>query len=159
MIKSNKISTIQQAIKSYRSGPPPPTGGEWVTSPNREEIRAFLGRSFAGTDTVAGEPVIGWTLNHVGDWCSPEEYVKTFTFILGYPMFDAAVRGSPLIVAKTLNGKMTTAAIVCEYEKKRRKRFGAQVAECWRTIKSFCKLMWTDRIPDLFNDDRHKAEN
>ena len=55
--KNNKKNTIKHAIKSYQQGPPPSKGnGEWVPQPTFEQTKSLFARSFAGTETVSGNP-------------------------------------------------------------------------------------------------------
>ena len=90
---TNKTNeTIKQALNSYRNGPPPSKGnGEWVVDPDYEETRSLLGRSFAGTATVSGNPEIEWAAEHLledeKDWYTPEQHEQTVTFFMGIPIF------------------------------------------------------------------------
>ena len=70
--------SIQSAIELYRkqaikaransgteSGESDPKVGHWESDNKFEELRDCVGKSFAGTNDIAGEPLVAWAGAHL----------------------------------------------------------------------------------------------
>jgi hypothetical protein len=82
-------ATMKQARKYYKEDTsPPPKGGEWVVEePDFDEIRRCIGKSFAGSETVPGEPMFDWATNHVDEeWYTREEHQNQSVNIYMYDL-------------------------------------------------------------------------
>jgi GNAT superfamily N-acetyltransferase len=161
-----KTSTIQQAQQIYRTSNRVAKNGEWIAYPSFHETRGMLGKSFAGTDSISGEPVVDWTTNHMGDWFfedNKKQYVEGAQFGLGFPVYAAKKNDGAFIVSKrdttTETKDVISAAILVEYDPRKQGTRVAKFLEEWRYFKAFCVMMKKDRIPDIFSNKKYRAES
>jgi ribosomal protein S18 acetylase RimI-like enzyme len=159
-----KNPTIKKAIKSYKSSasssPPPARGGEWITEATFDETRRVIGKSFAGTAEVSGEPTMEWGANHIGDWYTPEDHKGTTSFMIGFPIYAAMQRNDTMVVSKrSEDGEAVSATVVLEYDPKKGGGLGEKVVETWRNFMAVRKLMKTDRLPELIANKRKQERN
>lgn len=158
--------TIKEAIKSYNQGPPPSRGnGQWVQHPDFDETRRLLGRSFAGTDTVSGNPETEWATLHLqakgNHWYTSEQHQQTISFVLGIPLYGYFKR-TPLIVSRRMTDsderELASAAIVLEYNKKHENQIMTNLLHGWYTAVAFLKLMFTGGLPDLLRKSPYRKQ-
>ena len=162
-----RTSTIQTAEQIYRTRSHKVASGddaEWIVAPSFNETRKVLGKSFAGTDDIAGEPVCDWGVNHIGDWMfdnNREEYRKMLEFGLGFPIYGAIKDERSFLISKRDNvtGEIISASAIVEYNPETQGSLGTKFLEGWRTLKAFLVLMMqAEKVPKLFADKQYKAE-
>jgi ribosomal protein S18 acetylase RimI-like enzyme len=161
-------SSIKKAIKSYKSSvsscSPPPAcgGGEWITEATFDETRQVIGKSFAGTAEVSGEPVFDWCVNHIGEWYTPEHHTSTTLFMIAFHIYATMKQKETMVVSKRSNDgeAVVSAAIVTEYDPKKAGGGAVKkVVESWRWFRAFCKLTSAGaRVPELFDNKKRKKE-
>ena len=160
------ISTTALAEELYhaRSQKVASDGTEWIEHPSFNETRKVLGKSFAGTDDIPGEPVCDWGVNHIGDWFfkdNRKHYREALTFGLGFPIYAAKKENRAFLISKRdiSSGEIISATAVVEYNPEKEGTFGAKVLEGWRSFKAFCLLLTQEeKLPELFAKKEHKAE-
>ena len=145
-------TTIQQGIQLYKESSPPAKGGEWDYNANFDETRKVLGKSFAGTEDVAGEPVVEWLVNHTSpELYSKEDHMQSMVFGLGIPTYSAQKKAGLFVGKRCSDGELASSAVVVEYDRKKEKQLSTKVVESWRFMKALLKLMRKDKkLPKLF---------
>jgi hypothetical protein len=157
-----RTSTIQQAQQIYQassSNNNVSENGTWIADPSFHETRRVLGKSFAGTDSVLGEPVCEWAFDHMGDWFyedNKKKYVKGMSFGLGFPAYAAKKNDRAFIVSKrdTKTADVISAAVLVEYDHREQGTFMNKFLEGWRYFKAFCAMAMKDPIPDVFSKNK-----
>jgi GNAT superfamily N-acetyltransferase len=162
-----RTSTIQQAQQIYQASSPNNNvseNGTWIADPSFHETRGVLGKSFAGTDSVPGEPVSDWAFNHMGGWFyedNKKKYEEGMRFILGLPAYAAKKNDRAFIISKRDNktADVISAAVLVEYDHREQGTFMNKFLEGWRYFKAFCAMATKDPIPDVFSNKQYKAES
>lgn len=159
-------ATIRQALNKYRTGPPPSKGsGEWVQHPQFESTRDLLARSFAGTDTVSGNPEFDWAAEHLLEseksWYTREQHRQTVSFLLGFHIYNFFQKNT-LVVSRRMtgdgSGDLASAAIIVEYNKKDESRIINKIVDGWNAVRAFFKIMTNDGLPELLSNSKHKKQ-
>jgi ribosomal protein S18 acetylase RimI-like enzyme len=165
MTKQTATSAITLANDFYTkvtSKETPPKGGEWVIAPDFDQLRLCVGKSFAGTSVIPGEPGMSWTVSHLKkqEWYTQEQHEKGMCFSLGFPIYDATKQNS-LIVAKKMNKEtkeLASVAIVLEYDPTKKTRFWGKMDKGVKTMSAAFKMMKATSVPDLYSDKTHGKE-
>jgi len=137
-------------------------GGRWVTDLSFDELRTEIGRSFAGTDSVPGEPTMSWCINHLHgvDGVFPEEdgrdgVVQMITFMCTYEVREATSRPY-LALSKRVDGDgdddkgvIASTAIVSEYDASK-VWWWTNLCKSMRKFVLSMKLYQDKEIPEVF---------
>ena len=84
------------------------TFSSWfVPNPHVDDIRKFIGISFAGTESVVGEPFGTWSRSHIGNWYTLNHHAAMVAFGLGIPIQMAFAKQS-LILAKYVSASVSS---------------------------------------------------
>lgn len=76
-------TTVETAQKSFLTGPKPSRGGSWVSDLSFEQTRLLVGKSFAGTKVVPGEPTFTQLLESV-EFKSHQDRKDLITFLMSF---------------------------------------------------------------------------
>ena len=159
MTNGTSATTIQQATTSYQeSTVPPPRGGEWIQHPNLEETGNVLGRAFAGTDKVAGEPISAWVCNHLDkSWFTNKERIEASSFFLKMEIMKALRKGT-MIVSKEVDDEAVSAMVVIESDPTKHRGLGSKIMAAWEDFQVFWTMAIRHKVPALFTKKEHKEE-
>jgi ribosomal protein S18 acetylase RimI-like enzyme len=150
----------------------------WVTNPSFHEVRTCIGKSFAGTESIPGEPVTQWilpsNLKENNDWYTQEEHVNTCKFALGLTIYEVMMHKNKCLAiggrtARTTNDphgcdgnqgdELAAAAIIVEYDPKKKKEgICNKLVRCWRMVCAYRKMTKKTRIPTLFSTNCPKKQ-
>jgi ribosomal protein S18 acetylase RimI-like enzyme len=166
MRHKNPASTIQRAKESYQKNPSTSkslkNGGEWDTSPDFDDLRTCLGKSFAGNAEVPGEPVMTWAATQLlkQEWYTTEEHEKAFCFGLGFPIYEVLHKDS-LIVCQRMNreDRLASAAIILEYDPTKKECIIDRIVGGWRFLRAFMKIIKSTPVPALYSDKSHRKDS
>lgn len=145
---------------------------KWIAPQDMDfhELRACLGAAFAGTETVKGEPLLGWTASHLSeqDWYTHDEHRQVCTFGLGFPIYDAlqlpkeslivARKGSDETKDKEGSVAVAAAAVIVEYNPKKKEGFWSKMCYGWRTMWAFMTMAKVGKMPQLYTESQYKAD-
>ncbi|KAA8498740.1 Puromycin N-acetyltransferase [Porphyridium purpureum] len=115
---------LNQASASVDTWAPPIRAVSWSTGVAQYEAsRRFLGRAFAGTAKVDGEPTLAWILSrkdfaHVGE-DKNSEHVKIVTFMVSFAVRDAVRHGAVQFSTVMEDGTVAAQAVAYEYDPER----------------------------------------
>jgi ribosomal protein S18 acetylase RimI-like enzyme len=142
---------------------------DWIMNPNFLATRTSVGRSFAGTATIAGEPLFDWMFQHFAGatYAQREDFVR---FVMSYfvaetirkggIVFARCYRAPPVVVDGTTT---TTAALplasvvmVREYDAQRETSLWTKIMDTIHETIMTIRLAVTDGFPSIFTDPKFK---
>lgn len=146
--------------------PRPKRAGHWEFRPGFEEVRTCVGKSFAGTEDIAGEPLVAWCCSHLKklDWYTSELHQESCTFIMGFPIYDDLSKKDTLVVAKKeyndntgTAGELASVAIVMEYDpSKQEPNLFSKLLKLWQEMMAFLSMWQSGPLPTLFTNRSNK---
>ena len=160
------------------------SGTKWVTTGDVDyhKLRRCFGSSFAGTDTVDGEPMVGWCTSHLfdtdnakskiaGDENQPvhtyEDLQQILSFGVGFHIWDALTKKhETLVVARQSedhgdnadDSKYACAAIVQEFDPKQADSWWRKICTGCRFVQAFFKMIETSKVPAFFKEKKYKQD-
>jgi GNAT superfamily N-acetyltransferase len=148
--------SLEQASHAFLKGPPP-LSGIWVTDCCFDELCTVMGKSWAGTKAVSGEPAKEWMTNHVNYGPDAETKVDIATYYMGSSIAQAMRKGA-VVLGRSVDGDITSALIVSEYEDSRSdiERPSSFLGEWWEFGVTLRLLALT--IPTLIRCDVYQQE-
>ena len=162
---------LQEAITTYKTvicqqSDETKSLGRWIPNPNVDEARRLIGKSFAGTETVVGEPFGTWSRSHFGDWYTLDQHASLVSFGLGIPV-RVAFQNHALILAKSAStkgaddardGEMAAVAVVTEVDKSQSKTWIGTVYESWQFFVALLKNIYVDGFSDMRKTFLHRHD-
>jgi ribosomal protein S18 acetylase RimI-like enzyme len=140
-----------------------PVSGEkdrWTLDADKEDVRQAIGVAFAGTETVGGEPIMDWGLNHCD--MSIDERQQLCRFVMSFALFEDLRNSSFQLCSETADGKINSFASVQEYDADEvSKRSMQKLRYGWNCFAIIVRLMIVlkEKIPALFKSKERKVEN
>jgi ribosomal protein S18 acetylase RimI-like enzyme len=139
---------------------------EWMflMNPTYLATRTLVGRSFAGTATIAGEPLFGWMLQHFSGAtvAQREDFVR---FIMSHVVAETMRKGgivfarsrAPVVVVGTTTAHpLASVVMVREYDTQRETSFWTKAMDAIHETLMTIRLAVTDGFPTIFTDRKFK---
>jgi ribosomal protein S18 acetylase RimI-like enzyme len=138
---------------------------EWMMNPTFLETRTLVGRSFAGNEKIAGEPLFDWMFQHFAGITLSQraEFVR---FIMSYVVAETirkggtvfARRAAPVVdgTTTTPHPVLTSVVMVREYDAQREKSLWTKVMDTIHETILTIRLAITDGFPTIFTDRKFK---
>ena len=162
------------------------SGTKWIATEDVDynKLRRCIGSSFAGSDTVDGEPMVNWCTSHMfetdtakskttGDDDRPmytyEDHREVLSFGVGFHIWDALRnKHGTLVVARQGNDhadnddssdkKYACAAIVKEFDPKLVNSWWRKICSGFRFVQAFFEMMKTSTVPEFFKEKKYKQD-
>eukprot|EP00977_Amphora_coffeiformis_P004409 scaffold936_cov106-Amphora_coffeaeformis.AAC.15 len=134
----------------------------WTVDCDTNAVRYAISISFAGTDTVRGEPTWEWGLQHYVGGVGIADKIAVTRFIMSFPLFQD-LRSNSFQVCSTCprTDEITSFASVREYDTAAEQaKWCKWLRQGWHTMVDLLTLFLYHResLPRLFTDKKYRAD-
>lgn len=153
---TNQQDLTTAVAQQLAKGSSPRQGGAWTVDVTFDEARLALAESFAGTDKVAGEPIMTWTMSELK--CSTEMKRQFMALIIGTMLVEeSATHDHFTLACKTEDGTIASTAVVSVVDPSHKPGFLSGFRKQLREIVTTAKIIKSDGVPEIFKSDEHRA--
>lgn len=155
---SAKKHTLALAKAAFLQGLPPTSGGTWTADNlSFNETKQFIGRSFAGNEKHAGEPIVIFLGDHI-IFPTPDDKVQTTCFFLFFFLSEAFTRRHVALAKKLENGEVASLVLLREYNPVTEGRWWTKLTDKARERFYGLYLFISGAIPEFVKAKKNKVD-
>jgi ribosomal protein S18 acetylase RimI-like enzyme len=154
-------SSTTRAKAAFLNGPKSAKGGTWVSDVSFDELRKQIGKSFARTEKIRGEPMLSWMLEtsmKIPSQCSKAEIM---TFIMSIFINEELAKKGVAFCKKTEQGDIASTVLVREWSISSETglwRSWTKMVDKIREVILVVRLGMAGDIPEVFTSKKFKDD-
>jgi GNAT superfamily N-acetyltransferase len=156
----NESSTTRAKV-AFFNGPKSTKGGKWVSDVIFDELSEQIGKSFAGTETIRGEPILSWMLETSMKIPNQSSKVVIITFLTSYFIYGFLAKKGVAFCKKTEQGDIASTLLIREWSISSETglwRIWTEMVDKIRRLILSMRLGMAGEIPELFTSKKFEDD-